>query len=93
MSYYSAEEESQAIAEARKVVDASMNVTNAREAALKASRAASAGEADYQASSAGFTFANAIYSLQVAYENRAKQALYEAREKARKSAAMIQYPR
>ena len=59
-----------------------MNVTNAREAALKASMAASAGEADYQASSAGFAFANAIYSLQVAYENRAKQALYEAREKA-----------
>ena len=82
MSYYSTEEKSQAIAEARKVVDASMNVTNAREAALKASMAASAGEADYQASSAGFAFANAIYYLQVAYENRAKQALYEAREKA-----------
>ena len=83
MSYYSAEEKSQAIAEARKVVDASMNVTKAREAALKASMATSAGEADYQASRAGFAFANAIYSLQVAYENRAMQALYEARAKAK----------
>ena len=83
MIYYSAEEATQARAAARKVVDADMNVTIAREAALEVGTAAREGEADYQASGAGFAFANAIYSLQVAYENRAMQALYEARAKAK----------
>ena len=83
MIYYSAEEATQARAAARKVVDADMNVTIAREAALEVGTAAREGEADYQASGAGFAFANAIYSLQVAYENRAMQALYEARATAK----------
>ena len=93
MSYYSTEEKSQAIAEARKVVDASMNVTNAREAALKASMAASAGEADYQASSAGLRLCQRDLLPASRLRKSRKTSLVRSTRKSRKSVAMIQDPR
>lgn len=83
MSYFSSAEREEAELSVDEVAEVDPNVKAARELASETIAAPNAYSAAFSASQLGHKFAGAIYSLQVAYEGRAYQALQETYGKTR----------